>query len=262
MTDFANRVFMMGQTAVVAPGRAESVGFAIPAELTGLVTPRWLHVGEARGGAPLRMGGELAGGYAVEFAGRRVTHGLPRLIHEPDDATREPDLWPSLKAGDRVAITVDNPTVDELKVSLALALAPEPPARLRVETTLPPLADGVGATAVRVAPGSARLVRLEFETTDEWAPPGWNVEQITIGKTAQMAGGCALDAQALTACFAYQGIGGPRFSTVLAEAAVSVAVRREIGAAAQALTVRAVLEPMPTTRRAAGFRGRAPWEEG
>jgi hypothetical protein len=144
-----------------------------------------------------------------------------------------------------VLVGVSNPSKKTVTVGLCLFLMSDPECYQRLEQTTPPLTAEDGAhTVVLHVVDSARIVRFEFETSEQWGPEGWNVEQIAVGPHPQMMG-------VVPVVFISAAPGDAlRFETPRAGTDIRVQVKRTNLGPPEQLTVRAVLLPVQAVRRA------------
>lgn len=245
---------MMPGSTTLAPRGTGQIVYTLPAELPGFCTPRRIVVQETPRTdqvlAAVRVAGKAVPASVVEMFDSRA---WPR--NNPDF---EPPRLPACKAGDAVVVYFANPIDAELKVDAVLQLVDEPAHHLRLEEQLPTLDGGASGQVVFTSPTLARLLRVEFETAEEWSPAGWNLENVQVGHRPQMLSGATIPAAALAAMFA-AGPDGPQFDNPQTGAHIFVRVGRCAGYGPDVLTVRVVLEPRPPR---APFKRSSPAEMG
>ena len=227
---------ILGQSLSVPRAGHGTATFTMP-EGHGLIIPRRLLARETP---------RVDCDYTVRARGLRMPDEVLVGDCEDDQPVSRDLLWPTLAPGDTVVVNVDDPG-DDATVNLGLVLDQESEWYTRLAVSTPPLSVGESPTSIvfRLAE-SARIVRFEFETPDVWDPPGWNVGQITVGGHPQMM--AEVDSQVLGGMWAH-GVCAPRFATALIGTEIVVTVRRAIMGPSEALTVRAVLDPVRAHRR-------------
>lgn len=224
-------MFMLAQSVMVPRKDHVAVTFTIPEGQAAFSLPRRLLVDEEP---------SVGCTYQVKVRGLRVdTAGF--VQHKKTDLLRETDrLWPAVAPGDRVVVDISSPGERATTVGLSLFLVGNAACFKRLEQTTPPLTADDGAyTVVLHVVDSGRVVRLEFETREEWGPAGWAVEGISVANSPQLMGG-----PVPLEFIAGAPEGALRFPTAMLGTDITVKVKRTSPGPAEALTVRAVINPV------------------
>jgi hypothetical protein len=257
-------MYLFGQSVEVPRKGQTRVTFTIPEGAPAFSLPRRILVDEE----PL-----VGCTYQVKVRGLKVdTAGFVK--HKKTDLLNGDldHLWPAVAPGDTVVVDISNPGRKKTRIGLSLFLIGDPACYKRLEQTTPLLTAEDGAyTLVLHVLDSGLIRRLEFETREEWGPAGWNVEAIDVASYPQL-----MVSPIPVGYIAGAPEGAMRFPTAMVGTEIAVKVKRTSVGPAEALTVRAVLNPvrrdveraleenrgMGTKHCPPGHEDEEPWFEG